>query len=74
MRVIKIQVRYDALTEEMNALLKCLEKYKSDATDKNNNRKIKALLRRKSAFASFKRDYVRKHIDTYRGLEQMLTD
>ncbi len=69
MRVIKSQVRFDALTEEMNSLLKCLEKYTHNPSNKCNNRKLKAILRRKSAFASFKRDYIRRNVGTYKGIE-----
>lgn len=69
MRVIKSQVRFDALTEEMNSLLKCLEKYTHNPLNRCNNRKLKAILRRKSAFASFKRDYIRRNVGTYKGIE-----
>jgi hypothetical protein len=63
-------MRMKALTEDMNNLYRELEKYKHNPESKRNCRVIKVLLKRESAFAAFKRGYVRERLDEYPGLAE----
>lgn len=54
MRTYKSDMRLKELEKEMNVLLDNLEKYKTNPNSKVTVRKIKALLKRESAFAGFK--------------------
>ena len=61
--------RMQSLLLDMNVLYSELENYKHNPKSKRNIRMIKALLRRESQFAAFKRGYVRTRISEYPGLE-----
>ena len=73
MRVYKSSYRLRMLRMEMNALYDNLEKIKENPESKVVLRKLKALLRRESAFAAFKRCYVREHLEKYPMLAEYLS-
>lgn len=62
-------VRIKALSESMNVLYKELDRYKKNPYSMRNTNMLKAILRREAAFAAFKRNYVRKRLKEYPGLE-----
>ena len=66
------QYRIDYLAETMNVLYKALEKHKKYPKSERYIRSLRAALSRKSAFAAFKRNYVRKHITDYPELKDFL--
>lgn len=66
------QYRINRLADEMNILYKILEKHKKNPELLRYKRSLKSTLSRKSIFAAFKRDYVRKHISDYPDLEKFL--
>lgn len=66
------QYRIHCLADEMNILYKILEKYKENPEASRYKKSLKATLSRKSVFAAFKRNYVRKHISDYPDLEELL--
>lgn len=59
MRVYKSEMRFQELNKEMNKLYANLEELNKNPDSKIVLRKLKAILRRESAFAAFKRNYVR---------------
>lgn len=65
-------VKVNKLEEEMNALYKLLLEYSEAPNDALTKRKIKVLLGRKSAFAAFKRQYIRDNIEKYMELKPLL--
>lgn len=73
MRVYKSSYRLQMLRMEMNALYDNLEKIKKNPESRVALRKLKALLRRESAFAAFKRCYVREHLEKYPMLAEYLS-
>lgn len=68
MRVYKSEMRFEALTEEMNKLYDSIEELQNDPDSRVAKRKIKALLRKESRFAAFKREYIRENQPQYRQL------
>ena len=72
MRVYKSDYRFKALQKEMNILYDNLEKLRENPDSKLILRKLKAILKRESAFAAFKRCYVREHLTEYPMLKQYL--
>ena len=66
------QHRVDKLAESMNILYKILEKYRKNPESQHYIRSLRRSLSRKSTFAAFKRNYVRKHIADYPDLEGFL--
>lgn len=68
MRVYKSDLRFRELTQEMNKLYDCIEEWRENPDSEFALRKIKALLRRESRFAAFKRNYVRENQENYRQL------
>ncbi len=72
MRVYKSDMRFKMLQREMNVLYKKLEAYKKEPDSKILNRTLKALLRKESAFAGFKRYYVRMHLKEYPQLAEYI--
>lgn len=66
------QYRIDRLAEVMNVLYKTLEKHKEHPESERYIRSLRATLSRKSNFAAFKRNYVRKHITDYPDLKEFL--
>lgn len=65
MRVVKSEMRLQELQKEMNILYDTLEDIKKNPASKTTARKLKALLRRESGFAAFKRCYVRDHAEQF---------
>ena len=65
MRVYKSEMRFQELTKEMNKLYDNLEELKKAPDSKVVLRKLRAILRRESAFAAFKRNYVRDNKDRF---------
>ncbi|MCD8052797.1 MAG: hypothetical protein LUF00_01860 [Lachnospiraceae bacterium] len=57
--------RLRALTMEMNKFFTALEEVSQNPESAFALRKAKVLLRRESAFAAFKRNYIREHQDHY---------
>lgn len=66
------QHRVDRLAESMDVLYKTLERYKKNPESQRYIRSLRSSLSRKSTFAAFKRNYVRKHIVDYPGLKDFL--
>ena len=62
--------RLRLLQKEMNILYKQLEKLHNNPDSKVILRTIYSLLKRESAFAAFKRCYVRGHADKYPQLQK----
>lgn len=65
MRDYKCAMRFRALHEEMNKLYDNLEAVKKHPDSKVVLRKLKAMLRRETAFAAFKRNYVRENREIF---------
>ena len=72
MRTYASEERLRLLQKEMNILYKQLEKLHNNPDSKFIVRTICSLLRRESAFAAFKRCYVREHADEYPQLQKYL--
>ncbi len=68
MRKYKSDMRFQELTKEMNILYDSIEEWKCDKESRITLGKLKALLRRKSRFAAFKRNYIRENIQEYQEL------
>lgn len=56
----------------MNLLYDNLEEIKKHPDSKFVLRKLKALLRRESAFAAFKREYIREHAERFPQLRHYI--
>lgn len=72
MRVYKSNMRLKELQREMNLLFDNLERLKKNPESRFILRKLKVLLKRESAFAAFKRCYVREHLSDYPKLESYI--
>lgn len=72
MRIYKSDMRLKELKKEMNLLFDNLEGLKENPDSKLILRKLKVLLKRESAFAAFKRCYVREHLKEYPQLEKYI--
>ena len=70
MRTYTSDERLRLLQKEMNILYKQLEKLHNNPDSKVIFRTICSLLKRESAFAAFKRCYVREHADKYPQLQK----
>lgn len=70
MRTYTSDKRLKLLQKEMAILYKQLEKLHKNPNSKVTIRTIHSLLRRESAFAAFKRCYVREHADEYPELQE----
>lgn len=70
MRTYTSAERLRLLQKEMNIFYTQLEKLRSFPNPKMTIRMIGSLLRRESAFAAFKRCYVREHINEYPELQK----
>ena len=70
MRTYTSDERFKLLQKEMNILYKQLEKLHTVSNSMVTMRIIRGLLRRESAFAAFKRCYVRRHAAEYPELQQ----
>lgn len=64
--------RIEQLNINMNLLYKELDKYKKFPDTNRSRRALKAMLRRDSAFAAFKRNYVRERLTEYPQLKEWL--
>ena len=71
-RVITSRVRFNSLLEQMNIVIKALDKYKEHPELKHNQRMLRAHLQRESAFAEFKRAYVSKRLGEFPDLKEYL--
>lgn len=67
-RIHASAMRFNELNKEMNKLFRNLQKAKRNPGSKAVLRKLKALLRRESAFAAFKRNYIRENAKEYEWL------
>lgn len=70
MRTYRSDQRLKLLQKEMNILYKQIEKLHKNPESKVIVRMIESLLRRESAFAAFKRCYVREHANEYPELQK----
>lgn len=70
MRTYTSDKRMKLLQKEMNVLYKQLENLHNTPNQKVTKRLIHSLLRRESAFAAFKRCYVREHAAEYPELQE----
>lgn len=68
MRVYKSDLRYKELNQEMNKLYDAIAELQGNPDSKFALRTIKALLRRESRFAAFKRSYIRDNQQKYSNL------
>lgn len=66
--------RLEKLQEEMTILYELLNRYKINKNSTSLNKRIEALLDRSSAFAAFKRCYIRSHINVYPKLEKYVNN
>lgn len=72
MRDYKRTMRFQKLNREMNILYDNLEEIKKNPESKIVMRKLKALLRKESGFAAFKRNYVRENAGRFPQLLQYI--
>ena len=68
MRVYKSELRFQELNREMNKLYDSIEELENNPDSKVALRKLRALLRRESRFAAFKRNYIRDNKHKYHQL------
>lgn len=73
MRTYTSDKRLKLLQKEMNLLYKQLEKLYHNPNSKVVMRTLRSLLRRDSAFAAFKRNYVREHAAEYPELQKYVS-
>lgn len=64
-RIAACDTRVNQLLLEMNKLYVKLEDYCNEPGDEFTLRSIRAMLKRESAFAGFKRSYIREHLEEY---------
>lgn len=74
MRIYKSEMRFLELNKEMNKLYDTIEEMKENPNSKVVLRKLKALLRKESKFAAFKRSYIRENKENYPQLLEYLCD
>ncbi|MBQ9210970.1 MAG: hypothetical protein IJ153_04655 [Clostridia bacterium] len=72
MRVITSEYRIRELRMEMNLFFDSLSQYNRDRTNQLHCRILKAYLSRESAFAAFKRGYIKDHFTQYPELQSWL--
>ena len=72
MRTYKSDIRFQELNKEMNVLYDNLEDMKRHPDSRIVLRKLKALLRRESKFAAFKRNYIRDNAQQFPQLLKYL--
>lgn len=65
MRTYKCNMRFQELTREMNKLYDSIEELQDHPDSTFAMKKLKALLRRESRFAAFKRNYIRENRKKY---------
>lgn len=68
MRIYKSNMRLQELNKEMNILYDNIDAYKKNPNSKVVMRKLKALLRKESKFAAFKRNYIRENAKEFENL------
>lgn len=73
MRVYKSEMRFQELNKEMNKLYDNLEELINNPDSRIVLRKLKAILKRESAFAAFKRNYIRENKDRFPQLMRYIT-
>lgn len=65
MRTYKSDMRFQELNQEMNKLYDSIEELQDNPESKFVLKKLKALLRKESRFAAFKRNYIRENEQKY---------
>ena len=65
MRIYKSDMRFKELNKEMNKLYDTLDELKETPDSVFALRKLRALIRRESRFAAFKRCYIRENASKY---------
>lgn len=73
MRTYKSEMRVQELYREMNKLYDAIEELKDHPHSKFAMQKTKALLRRESRFAAFKRNYIRENLQMYPELSDYIS-
>lgn len=73
MRIYKSDMRFQQLNQEMNKLYDSIEELQDNPESKFALKKIKALLRKESRFAAFKRNYIRENRQKYPLLLQYIS-
>jgi len=68
LREASLDVRLKSLHREMDKLYRQLSIYKNGQRTELSKNRIRVLLKRETAFAGFKRDYVRRHLSDYPDL------
>ena len=71
-RLAACEARIENLQIEMGKLYSALDEYRKNPDSTSANQKMRILLRRESAFAGFKRSYVRLHLAEYPELEKYI--
>ena len=66
-------MRFQQLNQEMNKLYDSIEELQDNPESKFALKKIKALLRKESRFAAFKRNYIRENRQKYPLLLQYIS-
>lgn len=74
MRVYKSDLRFQELNREMNKLYDNLEELKNKPNSRAAMRKLRALLKRESRFAAFKRNYIRENQEKFSQLLPYITE
>ena len=69
-RIAACDTRMDELRKAMIVLYRELENYQREPDSEKNRRRMKVLLSRRSAFAAFKRGYVRERLNEYPELKE----
>lgn len=72
LRVLKSECRLKELQKEMNILYTLLKKYKDNPNSPLILKKLEVTLRKESAFAGFKRSYIRENINSYANLTNFI--
>ena len=72
MRTYKCDMRFQELNREMNKLYDSIEELQANPNSTFAMKKLKALLRRKSRFSAFKRNYIRENGKKYPQLLQYI--
>ena len=65
MRVYKSDFRFKELNKEMNKMLDVLDELAQNPDSIFEQKKLKALIRKESRFAAFKRCYIRENVPQY---------
>lgn len=71
-RIAACDHRMKSLMQTMDIFYREFENYKKNKYSRKNKRSMRSILRRDSAFAAFKRGYVRQRIAEFPELEEYI--